>query len=87
MKFLKIFERLQLLAEELNKGHFGVANELATKIGIGRSRLFHFFNMLKLFGIHVRYPQDVNFHLVEEAYVFGSVYYGGKWTGIRLYLD
>lgn len=28
-----------------------------------------------------------NKFVVEEAYVFGSVYYGGKWTGIRLYLD
>jgi hypothetical protein len=28
-----------------------------------------------------------NKFVVEEAYVFGSVYHGGKWTGIRLYLD
>jgi hypothetical protein len=37
MKFFEMHERLQRLAEELNKGHTGVANELARKFGIGRS--------------------------------------------------
>lgn len=67
MKFFEMHERLQRLAEELNKGHTGVANELAKKIGIGRSQLFFYIDLLKTYGITVTYRKELNSYVVEEG--------------------
>jgi len=69
MKFFEMHERLQRLAEELNRGHTGVANELAEKIGIGRSQLFLYIDLLKTYGITVKYCKELNSYVVEEGCV------------------
>jgi hypothetical protein len=67
MKFFEMQKRLQCLAEELNKGHTGVANELAEKLAISRSQLFVYIDLLKAYDITVTYRKALNSYVVEEA--------------------
>ncbi|MFO7940995.1 MAG: hypothetical protein R6U66_14705 [Bacteroidales bacterium] len=69
MKFFEMQKRLQCLAEELNKGHTGVANELAKNMGISRSQLFVYIDLLKTYGITVTYCKALNSYVVEEECV------------------
>ena len=64
MKFYEMHEPLQCLVEKLNKGHTGVANELERKIGVDRSQLFLYFDLLKAYGITVTYRKELNSYVV-----------------------
>jgi len=69
MKFFEMYKRLQCLAEALNKGHTGIANELAKKIGISRSQLFLYIDLLKNYGITVSCRKELSFYVNEDECV------------------
>lgn len=67
MEFIKQIERFQLLSKLIKEGRTGSPDELASRLGVSRAKLYLMLDELKDEGAKIRYSKRISSFVFENC--------------------